>query len=187
MAQKEMKNKIISKVVTPIMEKASVQKSFEEAYKEGKISYEDIQFPLKDYLNSLDSNSKREALYCIKFYNELVKDTIKYIEGDLDKHEGTLTDSEYLDKIDSDLIDVECYIDNKEKYESNENAGTPRTIQETYGFPRDFIDEKLNHSKIAKAIKNNDPNVAAAISAGAITIVPNKTRKFKVSIKEENE
>jgi hypothetical protein len=119
MAQKEIKNKIISGVVTPIMEKASVQKSFEEAYKKGEISYEDIQFPLKDYLNSLDSNSKREALYCIELYNDLVKDTIKYMKGDLDKHECTLTDSEYQDKIDSDVIDVECYIENKEKYESN--------------------------------------------------------------------
>lgn len=187
MAQNKKLDEIIDNVVTPIMARALQQSTSDQLYKEGKISSEERQFPLKDYLNSLDKNSKRAALYCIELYQDNLKKTIAYMKGDLDKHEGTLTDSEYLDKIDSDLIEVEFYIDNKEKYESNENAGTPRTIQETYGFPRDFIDEKLNHSKIAKAIKNNDPNVAAAISAGAITIVPNKTRKFKVAIKEENE
>lgn len=187
MAQNKNLDKIINDVVTPIMARALQQNASDQAYKKGDISAEERQFPLKDYINSLDKNAKRVALYCIEKYLDHLKKTITYMKGDLDKHEGSLSDSEYLDKIDSDLIDVECYIDNKEKFESNENAGTPRTIQETYGFPRDFIDEKLNHSKIAKAIKNNDPNVAAAINAGAITIVPYKTRKFEVSIKEENE
>lgn len=187
MAQNKKQKEIIDNVVSPIIARALQQNASEQAYKKKEISFEEIEFPLRDYFNTLSKNAKREALYCIEWYQEFLKKTITYMKGDLDHHEGNLTDSEYLDAVDSDLIDVEFYIDNKEKFESNENAGTPRTIQETYGFPRDFIDEKLNHSKIAKAIKNNDPNVVAAINAGAITIVPNKTRKFKVSIKEENE
>lgn len=187
MAQNKKQNDIINNVVSPIIAKALQQNASEQAYKKKEISFEDIKHPLREYLDTLDKKAKRETLYCIEWYQDFLKKTITYMKGDLDLHEGTLTDSEYLDSIDSDLIEVQFNIDTKEKFESNENAGTPRCIQETYGFSKDFIDEKLNHSKIAKAIKNKDPNVLAAINAGAITITENKTRKFKVSIKEENE
>ena len=187
MTQQEIQNEIINKIISPLMGAALKQHASEQLYKEKKISYEEIQFPLRDYLNSIDSNSKRETFYCIEWYQEFLKKTILYMKGDLDIHEGSLSDTEYLDAVDSDLINVEFNIDIKKKYESNTKMGSPLSIKNQYNISDDIMPTKINAVRLAKAIKDNDPNVAAAISAGAITITEDKTRKFKVSIKEDNE
>lgn len=182
MTKNENQNEIITKVITPLMAAALKQNEFEQKYKAKEIEVEDMEAPLQDIVDTFDTNKMKEVVACIHWYEEHMKGLLNYIKKPMEAYLGSLSDDEYKDEVDSELVSASYVITPSTSYSSNTSSHTPLEIKKTYAISDKVMPTRINPTQMAKAIQIGETSVMDAIKAGDI-IVETTFKRSLASVK----
>ena len=188
MTQQEIKNNIINDIISPLMVAALKQNASEIKAKNKEIYVDEIESPLQEIVDTFDNNKIKEVMACLEWYEGHMKGLLNYIKKPLEAHIGSLSDSEYTQEIDSELIDATFTIKTTTSYSSNTDVMSPLKIKEKFNISDEVMPTRINAPKLAEAIKNNDKSVIDAINSGYIIIKTTEKRSLSaVKLREDEE
>lgn len=188
MTKNENQNEIIAKVITPLMAAALKQNVSEQKYKAKEIEVEEMEAPLQDIVDTFDINKMKEVVACIQWYEDHMKSILNYIKKPMEVFLGSLSDDEYKDEVDSELVNASYVIKPSTSYSSNTSSHTPLWIKKTYAISDEVMPTRINPTQMAKAIKIGETSVMDAIKAGDIIVDTTFKRSLaSVKLKETKE
>lgn len=188
MTQQEIQNEIINKVISPLMGAALKQNASEQKYKNKEIEVEEIEAPLQEIVDTFDTNKMKEVVACIQWYEDHMKSILNYIKKPMEVFLGSLSDDEYKDEVDSELVNASYVIKPSTSYSSNTSSHTPLWIKKTYAISDEVMPTRINPTQMAKAIKIGETSVMDAIKAGDIIVDTTFKRSLaSVKLKETKE